>query len=403
MYCEGFAGECYHGHCGRGPCRKFHHKLLVFKGIMGYRLPKKQFFLTLLILSFVNLHSASRATSTLSDIDIVLKLRQLKPLPKVHYSWGLRGDLLDSPYSRLIYELARITHAVSVSGRWVTQQQMANAVYICAKVNKAKPKIPCTMAINLSPWHHKFGKDLPPTDRGSSYYSEIAYVTTHLKNIKQWVEEANKKYGSEVAVGALLFDCERFQVKEGNAKGNEAIRYALDTMHKKGQEIFPNARIEWYGRGFHRVQGGSGWARGKGWTGKEIKAPLSCSLYRVLEIELTRETFRRTGKLADELGIEEVTPWVALASGVRRGIKPSWQWKHDWDYDLVYSYIIGSELNHPWYGARPERFAPYNRAKIVIFYPAPFDIRTPHWGKHFIAYVRGATGVEMLEDLGYGQ
>lgn len=383
------------------PVEKFHHKLLVFKGIMGYHLPKKQFFLMLLILSFVNLHSASRATSTLSDIDIVLKLRQLKPLPKVHYSWGLRGDLLDSPYSRLIYELARITHAVSVSGQWVTQQQVANAVYICATVNKAKPKIPCTMAINLSPWHYKFGKDLPPTDRGLSYYAEIAYVTTRLKNIKQWVEEANKKYGSDVAVGALLFDCERFHIKEGDTRWNEAIRRALDTIHQKGQEIFPNTRIEWYGRGVGRVWGGDGWGMSPYFTGKEIKPSLSCSLYTLPELQRMRETFRRTCKLADELKITEVTPWVALASGYRRGLKRAQYFDLDWRYDLIYSYQMGAELNIAWYSERPERFAPYGRAKVVIFYPAPFDSRTPHWGKHFIAYVRGSNGVETLEDLGY--
>lgn len=169
----------------------------------------------------------------------------------------------------------------------------------------------------------------------------------------------------------------------------------------KAESIFPDARIEWYGRGMIQVARDNGWDKTPYWTGKEIKAPLSCSLYTVPEIERTRETFHRTCKLADELGIEEVTPWVALAAGHRRGIKKSQYFDTDWSYDIIYSYLIGAELNIRWYGDRPERFAPYNRAKVIIFYPQPFNKQTPDWGRHFIAYVRGATSVKELKDLGY--
>jgi hypothetical protein len=112
-----------------------------------------------------------------------------------------------------------------------------------------------------------------------------------------------------------------------------------------------------------------------------------------------RETFRRTCKLADELGIEDVTPYVALGAGYRRGITEFQHWDPDWSYDIVYSYMMGAELNIKWYGDRPERFAPYNRAKVIVFYPSPFNGGTPDWARHFIAYVRGATGVKDLDDL----
>jgi hypothetical protein len=35
----------------------------------------------------------------------------------------------------------------------------------------------------------------------------------------------------------------------------------------------------------------------------------------------------------------------------------------------------------------------------VVFYLPPFDKRTLAYAKHFIAYVRGATGVQDLKDL----
>jgi hypothetical protein len=68
-------------------------------------------------------------------------------------------------------------------------------------------------------------------------------------------------------------------------------------------------------------------------------------------------------------------------------------WEDNWDYNPNLSYRIGNDLN----STRP----PFDRAKIIIFYPDPFNEKTPHWGKHFIAYVRGATDAAKLDDLGY--
>jgi hypothetical protein len=179
------------------------------------------------------------------------------------------------------------------------------------------------------------------------------------------------------------------------------MREVLDAIHKIAHDIFPEARIEWYGRGVKNDASETGWSVSPYFTGKEIKSSLSCPLYRVAELELMRETFRRTVKLADEMDVNDVTPWVALAAGNRRGMEKFAYWDYDWSYDIVYSYQLGAELNIKWYGDRPKRFAPYHRAKVVVFYPPPFDKRVPDWPRHFIAYVRGATGVKELKDLGY--
>jgi len=336
-------------------------------------------------------------TKPLSEAEIDTKLAQLPPLPKVHYSWPPPPETSDYR----LYQLARITHALCVSGDWATAQQIDNRVRICAQVNKTKPSIRCTLGVNFNPWHRKFGKNLPPTDRGPSYKAELDYFEKRARFVIRQVAESNKKYHSSVRIGAVTLDTERFHVRKGDDKWNEAIREALDAIHKIALKNFPHARIEWFGRGVMPAAVDSGWAKTSYWTGKEIKSSLSCILYSVPEIELTRETFRRTCNLADQMGIEEVTAWVALGAGYRRRLGQPRRWCPDWDYDLVYSWILGAELNNKWYGDRPERFAPYNRAKIVIFYPPPFDKRTPSWAKHFIAYVRGAAGIKDLIDLVY--
>jgi len=337
----------------------------------------------------------------LSEAEIDAKLSALKPLPKVHYSFACLGcGMINDRNSRRLYECARITHALTSWGQGLTQEQLDNCVYACARVNKTNPKIPASVAVCFKPWHRKFGKDLPPTDRGPTYYEEIRYFSQCLKRLKKWLAEANQKYGSKVKLGAILLDCERFSTKKYNRAWNEGIREALDAIHIQAKKIFLEARIEWYDRGVKRYRGVS-WAKTGRFTGKEIKAPLSCPLYALPETERMRETYRRTCALADSFNIEEVTPWVALAAGYRPSITEDEYWDMDWDYDLVYSYKFGAELNVKAYGDQPKKYAPYNRAKVIIFYPPPFDRRTPQWAKHFIAYVRGATGVRELEDLGY--
>lgn len=334
------------------------------------------------------------------DPNIMAKLRDLKPLPKIHFSWNLEDNLLNEYGSSLLYELARIMHSLNVRGEWCTEKQIDNCVYTCARINKTKPAIPCSIGVNYSPWHRKFGKDLPPTDRGPTYYAEIDFFAERIMKVKEWVDNANKKYGTDVKIGALLLANERLTEKEGDEAWNEGMRQALDAIHLKAESILPDVRIQWHCRGVLKL-GGTRWGKTPYFTGKEIKSPLSTAFFRVPEQELMREQYRRTYTLAKELGIEEVTIGVALAAGYQRGLETENNWTDDWDYDLIYSYLLGFELNHPWFARYPEIYAPYEHTKIITFFPSPFYHKTPAWGKHFIAYVRGATGVKHLEDLGF--
>jgi len=335
----------------------------------------------------------------LSPAEIDAKLSELKPLPKVHYYFSnMGGSLLNKRDSRRLYEYARITHALAFWGEWTNEQQVDNCVYVCERINRTRPTIPASIGVFFKPWHRKFPKNAPPTYRGPEYKEEIQFFGSRLRLIKRWLAASNKKYGGSVKLSAIILDCERFRVKANDNTWNEGMREALDAIHLKAKEIFPKARIEWYDRGVRRFAGYK-WAKSYNFTGKEIKAPLSCSLYTLPETECMRETFRRTCRLADMLGIEDVTPYVALAAGYRLGLKRGKFFDMEWDYDLIYSYLTGAHLNMKWYGDRPTLYAPFNRAKVIIFYPPPF--RNKHWAKHFIAYVRGATGVKELRDLGY--
>lgn len=343
----------------------------------------------------------------LSHTDVAAKLRELQPLPKVHYSFPFPRTLIEDPDSRLLYECARIMNSVSVSGEWATLDQVRTAVYTCARINKAGPAIPLTIGINYSPFHRELDRQAPPTDRGPTYQKELDRFESRLRTLKGWIDNANAYYKSSVSVGALLLDMERFHYQAGNDVWNEGMREALDTIHTKAVALFPDARIEWYGRGMTWGSTDPPWRRSRYFTGKEILTSLSCSLYCVPELERTLELYRRTVRLADEMGVADVTPWISLASGYRRSLKRTFTYNLDWDYDVIYSFLIGQYINHAWFGRpeRAERFAPFNRARVVVFYPAPFDSRSPHWGKHFIAYVRGATlpvtGGADLSDLGH--
>ena len=147
----------------------------------------------------------------------------------------------------------------------------------------------------------------------------------------------------------------------------------------------------------HPGASATGWSQTRYFTLKEKGKSFGCSLYRVPEIGYTRETYRRTAQNAEVHKCDEVTPWIALASGYRRQPDKFHDWSLDWNYDLVYSWQLGREVNHSWFGVpeRAERFAPWNKARIAIFYPEPFG-RSPHWGRHFVAYVHGANGIKEL-------
>jgi hypothetical protein len=313
---------------------------------------------------------------------ILSELMALQPLPKVHYYWPIEADtLVNSENESLLYQVARLTHSVCFRGEKASLTVVKNAVYLCAKVNKTDPSIPCSIGVNFSPWHSwypgLFPADLPPTYRGEEYKAELALFASRLKQIKAWVSEYNLFYGSSIEVGAILLDCERFEVKKDNPAWNNGIQEILNITHETVMQVFPKARIEWYGRGIRGNQ------ITPYWTQKEHTDSLSCSLYTLPKPEDMEMTFKRTCGLADELNIEPVTPWVALGSGYQYGTGIAIHWVWNWPYNPTYAHEAGCKLNSlsdSW----------YKRAQIIVFYPEPFHTNSTNWGQHFVEYCKGA-------------
>jgi len=340
--------------------------------------------------------SAACAEDSLAPPLLLSQLRELKPLPKVHYSWPLPFDKLSD---ELLYEYVRLTQAASVSGEWCKQEHIDRCVAACKRVNTTNPKIPASIGINYSPWHRRFGKNLPPTDTGPTHKAELEYLKERMEKILEWLQVSNKKYETNITVTAILFDSEHFHAKADDPEWNKALTAKYNAVYDIVQEVFPKVHIEWYARG--AVQPGAsetGWINTTYFALDEKGDSFGCSLYQVPEIGYTREIMRRTAERAVKHDCKKVTPWIALASGYRRKTDKYHDFEMEWNYDLIYSWKLGAEVNQPWFGepVRHGRFAPWNMAKIAIFYPEPFG--RPRWGQHFVAYVRGAYLIKSLPD-----
>lgn len=350
-------------------------------------------------------------TAASAEQELLKELMRLEPLPKVHYSWGLAPGKFLMSENKILYELARLTHALSVFGANAKPEWIDNCVYTCARVNKTNPPIPCSIGIVYDIWHHKFRPDLEkpiPNEYDHTvfdhptYAEEIEFFVHRSSLIRQWISESNKKYGTDVKVGALLLDCERFHRRPNDPAWNAAVARAVNDIHVRAVELFPEARIEWYERA-GKLASNSDTAT---WNNVYffydfIMTGMSMSWYSPTEPEKMKNLFQKDCDFADTYEIDgktpwkgmDMTPWVALAWGrdwdrFAAGIRGTDEYK-DWDYDLSYSRQMGALLN--------SFDPPYDRAKVVVFFPSPFrkksapwyDLSSP-WGKHFIEYCKGA-------------
>ncbi|THB73087.1 MAG: hypothetical protein D6B28_04320 [Gammaproteobacteria bacterium] len=350
-----------------------------------------------------------------SQRDILNELKKLSPLQKVHYSWPLAKEFI-SPRNPIAYEYARLTHAISLRAENISEKDLYSAVRICNKVNKTKPAKPCSIAVNYSPWHRHFKKDLPPTDFGKTHKKEIDSYVESITHVKHMLAKANKTTGAEIKLTAILLDSENFRIAKGNEirwrayvlkrygtvfadtkEWNDAINKKHRVIYEKSKQLFPETKVIHYDRGaWFPAATSSGWMEAERYTLEEPGDVFSVSLYRIVELADTRESFTRTFNNAKKHNEDEVVPWVALASGLKRDPEKFNVWTGNWDYDLVYSWQIGAEINNPHYSKKPNKYAPWNAAKDVVFFPTPFHPKKPAWPKHFIAYVRGANGITEL-------
>ena len=204
-----------------------------------------------------------------------------------------------------------------------------------------------------------------------------------------------------------MLDCERFERRLKDPSWNERMGIAQNDIHVKAVEIFPDARIEWYDRGMRPNVREDDFNYACYLADNAIMTGMSCSLYSPPARTRMQNLFQATCNLADTYVINgqtpwkglDVTPWASLAWGYdwnlyRTDQDPSIPqpecYRSDWDYNLKYSRQIGAELN--------SFTPPYDRAKIIIFFPqlfykwtAPWYDIDSVWGRHFVEYCKGAT------------
>ena len=130
-----------------------------------------------------------------------------------------------------------------------------------------------------------------------------------------------------------------------------------------------------------------------------------CTLQTVPEIGYIRESFNRSVANAVAHNSTRVIPWIALGCGYRRQFDTFETFDLQWNYDYIYSWQLGKELNQPWFAQHPERFSSWDYASHTVFYPSIWDRRTAnvtvggelsHWRaamQHFVAYVLGSAGI----------
>lgn len=336
-------------------------------------------------------------------------MRELTPLHKPHFSWAIQSPLREN--EPLLYEYVRLTHGCSITAQWAQQDHLNQCVRMCKQANATNPSIPATIGLNYLPYHYAFEEGDSPLpfvseELDEKYQIEISRAIERFELMKTWLEAANHSLNSDIKIGAILLDSERFYYKPESDPDAEAWNLAItekyNTIQNIVEGIFPNTRIEWYSRGqWVPSTADTGWSMSRhhppdfsspGYSG-------NTALYRVGDFGTTKEQFRRSVEYAALHNVNIMNLWVALGAGYA-----SWdqqtkevkkQWSFNWRYEHVKSWELGAHIDNPWYGNRPERYGPWNACQIVMFYPEPFG-RTEDWGRHFIAYVRGAHNIKLL-------
>jgi hypothetical protein len=344
-------------------------------------------------------------------------LKGLKELQKVHHSWPIPADYLQSSDPSIgdgvMHDYVRISGACSLNLEALNRTLLNTCAEICDAVASARTGARPAITVNYSPWYHAFsGKD--PTVTGPTEDAELKELETQLSNLKSWLPSAGS---GKTPLGAVLFDSEKFHY---GADDSDAFKTALTRKHdlvwNLTRKVFPDVRIELYDRGaVTKWDTMPSWAVNTAYTLEEQGDSLGVSLYTLVEIWNMRGRMNHTVALAQSPTgnrsgtTKSVTPWLSFGAGYRREANASAPDKYDicWDPDRVYSWQLGREVNNAWFSteSRIERYAPWYAAEVVALYPSVFDVRGVPAGEgklstnlmqHFVAYCRGAN---MLDGL----
>lgn len=341
----------------------------------------------------------------------------------------------------------------------VTKLQLQNGARVldtAGAEREAAGLPPVSVAVNYSPWYwsspfwrHPTGAACGPARRACADPTVVSVNGTNLEaleasfqaglwdKLKGLLAEVNgaRPKRAPLEVGAVLIDSEMFWFGKGlDPVGNDSApwRAAVDRKHEvvynATARAMPGVSQQWYGLGSGGTRygncydstgcpGADGWTAGSNrFTGNERFGKLAAytpSLYTLPEIEYQREVYRRTAARAVERDVEAVNPWICLGCGYRRSARAmvqhagstagggqDWTYDGQWDFDRVYSWMAGAELNRPYYAApdHVEKYAPYDMAKVVLIYPSIFQTSpqqlprgngSTHMMQHFLAYLQG--------------
>jgi hypothetical protein len=358
----------------------------------------------------------------------------------------------DSP---ILLDYARITHSLPLDLNWhggqvITAAIVREVVFLCAKAN-------ASLSLNWSPYIsfcQPGCKD--PRRWGPEEQKEINFFGNQLSNITLWLRQANDvrpAHTNPVTVGAILIDQEAgWSTSCANRSvccdpADPIVKAMIrnnNKVYSTAKHFFPEADVEQYGRGgIRRCSGLGDWERRNDpahanacWVstsaavwrgdargpGNEDVQPVACAGYTLLEkgdsfnpqfynvgdeYGYGREAFNRTAVSALANGVRWVNPWIWLGGGAKL-IVENWAGRMDdfrWSYETINSWMLGAEINNPYYGDNPTRFALWGMTKQAMFYPSIFEprsvIETPCGNcsvalQHFVAYVHGAANITRL-------
>ena len=363
---------------------------------------------------------------------LINPLKGLAPLQKVHHSWpfGQHGMQPEASYrDGVFHDYARITGALPYSIVDLELASLNATVLICEAVRQSRVAAGFSapvVSVNFSPWYEKF-KGNNASDVGPQEKAELTYYNTLLSNLSREMNTLN----TTITVGAFLLDSEKFAATPAN---HLAVIRKHDLIYNLTKRYFPAARIELYGRGTMvradswpaycathqgcKVPADPWWMR-TSYTLQERGESLAISVYTVPEIWEMRAIMIHTVALARQHNASGqlrggVTPWISLGAGYRRIANHTHTHTHMgtyiyqyWDFDKVYSWQLGAELNRPWWGSpdRAAMTAPWGVAQVVCLFPSVFDPGSSQAGpnnrstvmmQHFVNYVRGANGLNGL-------
>jgi hypothetical protein len=323
-------------------------------------------------------------------------LADLPPLPKVHYSWPLNQWWMGFPDSALAYHWVRITGAVGISGRWSTAGTVHDAVQVCQWVSNENPGLAPTLAVVYSPYHYVFPPDQPPTYTGPEVQQELDLCQQRLNQLRAWLDQANTDFSSDVQISALLLDCEvppwctHEQGESDAAVWNAALTAKYDAIYTICESVFPDTHVDWYMRGRPCCQ--------RRFTTQEQGDSYTAASYWTYDLPRVRSDYTAVYEQAMTDGVERLLFWAALGSGY---VDPPNgdllnEFICDLDYDQSYSWQLGAEVNDPWYSQFPDEYAQWDALDAVVLYPGVGDERQPNFFQHFVNYVRGAHGLDLL-------